>query len=225
MKVGIVGGHGKIALLLGRLLTDRGDTALGIIRDPDQATELRSAGMVPLHLDVESASLTDLTQAFAGLDAVVFAAGAGPGSTKKRKDTVDRGASDLSVRAAQSAEVTRFVQISSMGAHEPPSDDGMFSHYLRAKAAAERTLTSSDLEWVILRPGQLTDEPGTDHVSVAPRVPRGAIPRADVAAVLLALLDRSSVVRTILETTSGPDTPAAALDDLDTETGFIASTP
>ena len=212
MKVGIVGGHGQIALLLGKLLADRGDVVLGVIRNPAQVDDLQTAGVGPILLDLEEAESSDLAEVFSGLDAVVFAAGAGPGSTKERKATVDRDASNKSVRAAEAAGVSRFLQIGSMGAANPPDDDGIFSHYLRAKAAAEQTLELSGLDWVILRPGGLSDDPPTGRVELGVRVPRGSIPRSDVAGLLVGLLDRPTISKMVLEATSGGVGIAEALD-------------
>ena len=117
------------------------------------------------------------------------AAGAGPGSGVARKYTVDEGASELCVQAALLAGGVPLLQVSAMGTDDPPQDDAVFSHYLRAKAAAEQTLRASGLPHIILRPGRLTDEPPTGRVELARRVPRGSVSRADVAAVLAELLD------------------------------------
>jgi len=142
---------------------------------------------------------------------VVFAAGAGPGSGAPRKDSVDRGASVLMAEAAERAGVRRFVQISSMGAGQPPrpGTDEVWAAYITAKTAAEDDLRARDLDWTILRPGRLADVPATGRIRLAaPPVPRGSIPRADVAAVIAALLDQPSTRHQTLELTSG-DTPVA----------------
>ena len=145
----------------------------------------------------------------AGADAAVFAAGAGPGSGAARKDTVDRGASVLLAEATGQAGARRFVQISGMGAGQPPpaGSDEVFAAYMEAKTAAEDDLRSRDLDWTVLRPGGLTDGPGTGQVQLAaPPVPRGRIPRADVAAVIVALLDEPGTSHQTLELIGG-DTP------------------
>ncbi|HEX4259392.1 MAG TPA: NAD(P)-binding oxidoreductase, partial [Streptosporangiaceae bacterium] len=191
MRVVIAGGHGKIALLLERLLAQRGDQAVGLIRNPAHADEVSAAGGVAAVADLEAASADEVAALLDGADAVVFAAGAGPGSGASRKDTVDRGASVLLADAAGRAGVRRFVQISGMGVDQPPAPgtDEVWAAYLVAKAAAEDDLRARDLDWTILRPGGLTDEAGTGQVRLAPpSLPRGQVPRADVAAVILALL-------------------------------------
>ena len=211
MRVVIAGGHGKIALLLERFLAERGDQAVGLIRNPVQAADVQKAGAEAVICDLEAASVDDVAVLLSGADAVVFAAGAGPGSGAPRKDSVDRAASVLMADAAERAGVRRFVQVSSMGAGQPPRSgtDEVWAAYIAAKTAAEADLRARDLDWIIVRPGGLTDTPATGKIRLAPPpLPRGTIPRADVAAVIAALLDQPSTRHQTLELTSG-DTPVA----------------
>ena len=217
MRVVIAGGHGKIALLLERLLAGRGDQAVGLIRNPAHAADVRQAGAEAVVCDLEAASAGDVAALLSGADAVVFAAGAGPGSGVPRKDSVDRGASVLMADAAERAGVRRFVQVSSMGAGQPPSRDGdeVWAAYITAKTAAEDDLRARDLDWTILRPGGLTDAPPADRVRLAvPPVPRGSVPRADVAGVIVALLDDPGSRRLTLELVSGDSPIDEAVHDL-----------
>lgn len=210
MRVVIAGGHGKIALRLERLLAARGDQVIGIIRYPVQAADLAQQGATALVLDLEKADVDTLARELAGADAVVFAAGAGPGSGAARKDTVDRAAAELLVAAAETAGVRRYLLISSMGASDAPpaGTDEVFAAYLRAKAASEKALSESDLDWTILRPGRLSDEPGTGMVRLTRTVRRGSVSRDDVAAVLVALLDEPRAIGQTLELVAG-DVPVA----------------
>lgn len=190
----IAGGHGKIALELERLLSARGDSAVGLIRNPSQTADLESAGAEAVVIDLEKSSVDEVAAHVRGADAVVFAAGAGAGSGAERKDTVDRAAAVLLADAALAAGVDRYVMISAMGAdRNAASDDGadpVFAAYLRARAAAdEEVLGRTGLRTTVVRPGQLTDDPGTGHVQIAERTGRGSVPRQDVAAVLVAVLD------------------------------------
>jgi uncharacterized protein YbjT (DUF2867 family) len=213
MRVVIAGGHGKIALLLERLLSERGDQAVGLIRNPAQIADVRQAGAEAVVCDLEAASADAVAALLSGADAVVFAAGAGPGSGAPRKDSVDRAASVLMADAAGRAGVRRFVQISSMGAGKPPQPgtDEVWAAYIGAKTAAEADLRSRDLDWTIVRPGGLTDAPPTGRIRLAaPPVPRGTVPRADVAAVIAALLDDPGTRHQTLELTGG-DSPVAAV--------------
>jgi uncharacterized protein YbjT (DUF2867 family) len=214
MRIAIAGGHGRIALLLIRTLTERGHSVLGIIRNPEQAADVRAAGAEPAVLDLEHAGPEEVVAVLPGVDVLVFAAGAGPGSGIARKYTVDQGASDLCVSAARQAQVPRFVQISAMGTDHPPQDDSVFAHYLRAKAAAERTVRQSGLSYVILRPGRLTDDPPSGSVALARHIARGSVSRADVAAVTVGIVERPDIRDVTLELVAGPQRIAEALDAL-----------
>jgi nucleoside-diphosphate-sugar epimerase len=216
MRVVIAGGHGQIALRLERLLCARGDHATGLIRKPQEADDLRAAGAEPVVCDLESARVADVARHLEAADAAVFAAGAGPGSGIPRKDMVDRAAAVLFADAAEAAGVKRFVVISSVGAdgEPPPGTDPVFAAYLRAKAAADLYIRSQDaLDWTILRPGRLTDDPGTGRVTLAEQTARGDVSRDDVAAVLVALLGEPRSARRTLQVINGqtpiPDAVAA----------------
>ncbi|MEA5359915.1 NAD(P)H-binding protein [Amycolatopsis sp., V23-08] len=205
MRVVIAGGHGQIALRLERLLAARGDEGVGIIRNPAHTADLESAGAQAVVLDLENSDVDTVAEVLKGADAAVFAAGAGPGSGSARKDTVDRGAAALFADAALQAGVRRHIQVGSMGADNPENPDATedFRVYLRAKRAAEDDLKARDLDWTILRPGALTDDPGTGLVLLADKTGRGPVPRDDVAAMLVALLDTPSTARRTLELISG----------------------
>lgn len=209
MRIVIAGGHGQIALLLSRRLSDRGDSVVGLIRNPAHAAEVLAAGAEPVTADLEKTDAATLAGHLTGADAVVFAAGAGPDSGAARKDTVDRDAAALLAEAATLAGVRRHLQVSAMGVDDAPAGDEMFSIYLRAKAAAEADLRGRDLDWTILRPGGLTDDPATGTVRLEPHVEGGKVPRDDVAAVLVALLDEPATAGKTLELVGG-DTPIAA---------------
>ncbi|MFE5024794.1 SDR family oxidoreductase [Streptomyces sp. NPDC056656] len=204
MRIVIAGGHGQIALRLERLLAARGDEVAGIIRRAEQADDLREAGAEPLVCDLESASVEEVARLLEGADAAVFAAGAGPGSTAGRKDTVDRGAAVLFADAAERAGVRRYVVVSSMGADPAHQGDDVFDAYLRAKGEADVSVRArSGLDWTILRPGMLTDDAGTGLVRLEASTGRGPVPRDDVAAVLAELVDTPATAGLTLELISG----------------------
>lgn len=198
----IAGGHGKIALILGRLLAERGDTVRGLIRDPAQVEDLRAAGIEPVLCDLEGDD--DVAAAIRGADAVVFAAGAGPGSGEARKATVDLGGAVKLIEAAKVEGIARYLMVSAMGAADPPAGGDVYGAYLRAKALADDALRASGLDFTIVRPGSLTDDPGTGLVRIAADTGRGQIPRADVAAVLLACLDAPATIGQTFALISGP---------------------
>ncbi len=199
--VAIAGGHGKIAMLLGRLLAERGDAVRGLIRNPDQEGDLREAGIEPVLCDLEGDD--DVAAAVRGADAVVFAAGAGPGSGEARKATMDLGGAVKLIEAAKAEGVSRYLMVSAMGAEDPPVGGDVFGAYLRAKALADDALRASGLDFTIVRPGGLTDDPGTGLVQIAEDTGRGQVPRADVAAVLLACLDAPGAVGKTFDLISG----------------------
>ncbi|GGO83766.1 SDR family oxidoreductase [Wenjunlia tyrosinilytica] len=206
MRIVVAGGHGKIALRLERLLAGRGDTAVGLIRKPEQADDLRDIGAEPEVCDLESATVEQVAQILRGADGAVFAAGAGPGSGIARKQTVDHAAAVLFADAAERAGVRRYLMISAMGADSEPGPDmdPVFAAYLRAKGSADRDVRSREnLDSTVLRPGMLTDDPGTGRVELAEHTGRGSVTRDDVAAVLLALLDTPSTAKLTLELING----------------------
>ncbi len=223
MRIVIAGGHGQIALRFGRLLAERGDVPVGIIRNPAQADDLKAAGIEPVVLDLEQADVEAVAAVLTDADAAVFAAGAGPNSGAGRKDTVDRVAAALLADACEVAAVNRYLLVSSMGVETvrgqdaDPADD-VFTVYLKAKLAAEEDLkarsTAWDLAWTVLRPGGLTDDPGTGRVHLAPSVPSGSVPRDDVATVLLALLDEPLTAGLVLELAAGETLISEAITSL-----------
>ncbi|QMW67639.1 NAD(P)H-binding protein [Mumia sp. ZJ1417] len=215
MKVAIAGGHGKIALLLTRKLADAGHEVVGLIRKPEHADDVTAAGGSPVLVDLESASATQVADALGGADAAVFAAGAGSGSGVERKWTVDRDGAVLLAAAAQLVGAYRFVVVSSMGAGQgDASSDDVFQVYLAAKGEADDAVRASALDWTIVRPGGLTDDPGTGRVTVGDSVGRGSIPRADVAEVIAVALETPSTVRTTFEVVGGDVPVAEALASL-----------
>jgi len=212
MRIVIAGGHGKIALLLAEMLTGTGHSVVSLIRNPEHAPQVYATGAEAVVLDLERATVDDLTATLRGADAVVFAAGAGPGSSTQRKYTVDRDGSVLLADAAERAGALRFIQISAMGAGQPPTEGAgeVWAAYIDAKAQAEADVRAHDLDWTILRPGRLTDEPATGTVTLATNgLERGNIARGDVAAVIAALLATEHTSRTTLELVAG-STPIAA---------------
>ncbi|MCX4092622.1 NAD(P)H-binding protein [Nocardia sp. alder85J] len=213
MRIVIAGGHGKIALLLARLLTARGDEVAGFVRNPAHFGDVEATGARPLRLSLEHTTVDEVAALLDSADATVFAAGAGPGSGAARKYTVDRDGSVLLADAAEAAKVPRFVQISSAGAGQPVTrGDEVWAAYIDAKTQAEDDLRTRPFDWTIVRPGSLTDDPATGLVALRePPGPRGAIPRADVAAVLATVLSAPNTIGKTLELIAGPTPIEAAV--------------
>ena len=205
MRVVIAGGHGQIALLLEERLSNEGHDPVGLVRNPDHVADLESRGAEAAVIDLEKASVEELAEVVKGADAVVFAAGGGPNSGAERKETVDKGAAILLADAAEKAGVGRYVMVSSMGTDQvDPDSDEVFQVYLRAKKAADDDLRARDLDWTIIQPGRLTDEPGNGQVSLDPSAQPREIPRADVAHAIAAALDRPATYRKQFTLLSGP---------------------
>jgi nucleoside-diphosphate-sugar epimerase len=204
-RIVIAGGHGQIALLLEARLSAGGHTVQGLLRRPDGAEDLVAAGAEPVILDLERATVDEVADVIRGAYAVVFAAGAGPGSGAERKYTVDLGGSVLLADAAEAAGVRRFVQVSAIGAgtSAAPGSDAAWAAYLDAKTQAEDDLRRRDLDWTVIRPGGLLNVPGRGLVDLAPHTGGGSIPRADVADVLAEVLDQGAAVGQTLELVSG----------------------
>jgi nucleoside-diphosphate-sugar epimerase len=215
MRVVIFGGHGKVALLLAPLLASRGDDAVAVIRNPDHAAEVRAAGAEPLVLDLERSGVDDLRDVIAGADAVVWSAGAGGGSPE-RTYAVDRDAAIRTMDAAAAAGVRRYVMVSWIGSvpdHGIDPDDGFFA-YADAKLAADDRLRATALDWTILGPGTLTLDDPTGAITLDP-AGNGDVPRADVAAVILAVLDEPHSSGRFLRFGSGTTPIAEAVANVD----------
>jgi len=214
MRIVIAGGHGQIALLLEKRLAERGDQAVGIVRNPDHVEDVEATGAEAVVLDLEDTDVAELADVLKGADGVVFAAGGGPNSGAARKETVDKGAAVLLADAAEQAGVRRYVMVSAMGTEKAdPDSDEVFQVYLRAKQAADDDLRARDLDWTVVRPGRLTDEPAAGRVQVG-TLPRGEVPRADVAAVIDAALRTDSTVGKTFDLLTGNQTIEAALTGL-----------
>jgi uncharacterized protein YbjT (DUF2867 family) len=212
MDAVIAGGHGQIALRLARLLSARGDRVRSLIRNPDHASGVSDVGAEPVVADLEA--LDDVSSCVSGADAVVFAAGAGPGSGAERKRTVDYAAAVKLIEAAQAAGVRRYLMVSSIGADDPSAGSEQMRPYLQAKADADAALAASGLDFTIVRPGRLTNEPGTRRVAVGERLERADVTRDDVAAVLVAALDEPRTVGRTFVLVNGDLPIAQALSQL-----------
>jgi uncharacterized protein YbjT (DUF2867 family) len=138
----------------------------------------------------------------------VFSAGAGPGSGPERKETMDYGGAVKLIAAAKQAGISRYVIVSSVGANPDAPGNDTFSVYLRAKGRADDAVRASGLDATVVRPGGLTNDPGTGRVSLGESLRRVRVPRDDVAAVIVAVLDSPNTIGKTFELIGG-DTPVA----------------
>jgi len=210
MRVAIAGAHGNVAMRLARRLVARGDSVIGLIRNPDHAGDVRAVGAEPVVCDLEHATAEEIAAAVAGADGAIFTAGAGPGSGAARKLTVDRDGA-IKLLEATAADSARYVIVSSVGAENPPDDEDVFSVYLRAKAEADAAVQASGREWTIVRPGRLNDERGTGRVRIETTPFRGDVPRDDVAEALAAVLHDPRATHKILYVNGGDEPVEEAL--------------
>jgi uncharacterized protein YbjT (DUF2867 family) len=210
-RVAIVGGHGQVARQLLHVLRRSDHDALALVRRPEYRDELEHLGAEVRLLDIERDDAEAFAAAFDGCTAVVFAAGGGPDGNIERKRTVDLEGSLKSAAGARLAGIRRFVQVSAIGVDDPLPDDTspVWRAYVKAKRDADAALRGTDLDWTIIRPGRLTDDPATDRVSLGPDVARGDVTRADVAAVLAAVLDEPGSIGRQWNLVGG-DTPVGA---------------
>ena len=212
MRIVIAGAHGQIARETGRLLVAAGHDVAGLIRDPGQAGDLEADHVAPVVLDLENSTLEDLTQVLTGADLALFAAGAGPGSSIERKDSVDRAGAVLLAEAAEQAGVGRLIQISSAGTESVSGGqrpeglpDAMYAYLVAKRAAEEDLMARRDLDWTIIRPGTLTNGDPVGLVELAPEVASSTVPRQDVAAVLAELAKTGRGSGQVLGLVTGTD--------------------
>ena len=215
IRIAVVGGHGKVAQRLLPELVRRGHVPVALVRKESYRSELEALGAEVRLLDIEQQDAGDFAAAFTGCDAVVFAAGGGPDGDLTRKRTVDLEGSLKSIDGARAAGIDRFVQVSAIGVDEPLPDDTdpVWRAYVEAKRDADAALRDSGLQWTILRPGRLTDDPATGRVALGD-APRGDVTRADVAAVVAAVLDDPRTARQQWNVVSGDVSVPEAVEAL-----------
>lgn len=212
MRVLIAGANGKIGQHLVRHMAESQHIARAMVRSPEQAPALEKLGAAETVVaDLEQ----DCSHALNDCDAVIFTAGSGPHTGPEKTIDVDQNGAIRLMDAAEAAGVKRFLLVSSMRADAPEKAPEKIHHYLRAKQKADEHLRASSLDYTLVRPGPLTNDPGTGRVELSPRLDRtGSIPREDVASVLLAVLDADNTVHQTFDLLSGDEGIAEALAHL-----------
>lgn len=212
-SVAIIGGHGKVALLLAKQLVEQGHQVRSLFRNEDHASEVAATGATPVVADVENLDVPSLSDLLSGVDAVVWSAGAGGGSPA-RTYAVDRDAAIRSMNATAELGIERYIMVSYFGAstdHGVPEDNSFFA-YAEAKAAADEYLRGTGLKWTIAAPSRLTDDEPTGRIEVKGQdgddLASGSVSRADVAAVVAALLPAENSVGAFVQFNNGA-TPIA----------------
>lgn len=201
MRVLVAGSHGRVGQQLTESLCERGHDVRGMIRDEAQASAVRALGADPVVADLTGA----VEHAVEGRDAVVFVAGSGGEDVWG----VDRDGAIALVDAAVSHGADRFVMLSSINADAPEQGPDPLEEYLRAKGEADRYLRESPLVHTIVRPGALTNDPGTGLVETGADLgATGTIPSADVAEALAVALSEAATHGLSFDLLSG-DVPIA----------------
>ena len=208
----VIGAAGKVGRALSHQLATRGHRVTALHRDPRQADTLREPGVIPVHGDLVQLDPSALATLMDGSEVVVFTAGAGGKGGEATTRAVDGQGLRTAVEAARQAKVPRLLLVSAFpeagrGAHVSDT----FETYMAVKKAADVHLASSELDWVILRPGTLTDDPGQGRVTAGPAITYGSIGREDVAATLVALVERPTIQRVVIELTQGQTPISEAL--------------
>lgn len=211
MKITIVGGHGNIARLMYPILDKRGHYCRGIIRKKNQSETLEQLGAEPVVCDIEETD--DISQAVGSADAVVFAAGAGHGSGAERKWSVDRDGAIKLIEAAKQNGINRYVMISAMNLDTPRGSE-VFQVYQQTKAEADEALRNSGLDYTIVKPGRLTDEPGSGLVKLGKNLDRGEIPRQDVATIIVSVIENSQTIGLTFDALTGQTPIKKAIEQL-----------
>lgn len=208
MRIVIAGGHGQIARQFGQLVAAAGHRPVGMIRRPEQISDLQADGTEPVMIDLEHTDVAEMTEIVRGADVVVFAAGGGPDGNAERKETVDKGAAIMLADAAEAAGVRRYVLVSAMGTDQAdPDSQDVMQVYLRAKRAADHEVRSRDLDWTIVKPGLLTDDLPTGRVQVG-NLEGGSVTRGDVAHVLAEIIETDHTIGKTFDVLGG-DVPIA----------------
>lgn len=210
MKVFVIGAAGGVGSRLCRLLADEGVAVTGMHRNLLQFESVAATGASPLIGDLIGDDVPKLSHWMCGHDVVVFTAGA-HGTGIDQTSLIDGRGLEKAVAAAEAAGVTRFVLVSAM----PEAGRGKnlgerFEHYLGVKKATEAYLSRTDLDWLIVRPGTLTDDPGSGLVAAGPAVIDAPVSRDNVAGFLAAAIARPLLSQQIVELTDGETTIAEA---------------
>lgn len=203
MRIVVIGASGRTGILVVEALVKAGHSVVGTIRNPRRTVDLVKLGAEVALIDLDSSPLEAIVFAIKGADAVVFAAGSAAGETSE----LDRKGTLRTVRAAEKAGVPRYVSISSIGASTGLSTRSMseeMKDYYRQKRAAAKHITGSTLQWTILEPGELTDGGGTGKVTLSEAaIAEESIPRADVAAAVVACLEEPRTAGHVYQLTRG----------------------
>lgn len=214
MKVLVIGANGQIGKQLVSILSDNDHRVRAMVRDENQREELEKRGGEVVVADLEG----DFRRALEGCDAVIFTAGSGAHTGPDKTELVDRQGAMKAVDLAVEHNMKRFLMVSSMNADTPEDGPEHMRHYFKAKGDADRHLQKSGLNYTIVRPGRLSNDPGIGNIEAAKHIENRSrerqIPREDVAHVMVASLDMENTYRSTFEVLSGDDPIRQALESV-----------
>lgn len=191
MKVLVVGANGQIGKhVITYMKNHEQIDAKAMIRDESQAAFFTEANAEVVVCDLED-DIPAIVKAAEGCDAIVFTAGSGPHTGKDKTLMVDLDGAVKTMEAAKLAGITRYIMISSFDTTRAAIQEASesFAPYVVAKHYADEWLRATNLDYTIIHPGALTNDEPTGKVNAAETVERNEIPRADVAQVILAVLE------------------------------------
>jgi uncharacterized protein YbjT (DUF2867 family) len=214
MNVLVIGANGQVGQNIVNLLhSNKYHSLKAMVRKQEQADELASRG-----IESEVASLEDsievISEAMKGSDAVIFAAGSGGSTGSDKTLLVDLDGAVKTIEAAEKLGVKRYVMISALQAHNRENWHESLLPYYAAKHYADKLLEVSKLDYTIVRPGGLLNEPGRGKVSIAENLGSGSISREDVAQVVVSSLTKENTIRRSFDLISGEDEISKAIDSL-----------
>ncbi|MBT2571392.1 SDR family oxidoreductase [Planococcus sp. ISL-110] len=215
MNVLVIGANGQVGRNVVKELAESNHQATAMVRKEEQVDKMKELGADKVVLaDLEK----DFSDAFKGVDAVIFAAGSGPSTGADKTLTIDLWGSVKAAQYAQEKGIKRFVQLGSVGSNDPDAGGEAMKPYLVAKRTADDLLQTTDLDYTIVRPGALSDEDKSEKIEVSLKgfssLEGRSIPRADVAHILVGVLDRSNTYNKVFEVLQGDQPASDQLDSL-----------
>lgn len=207
----MIGANGQIGKQLVQLLreSEKHDVR-AMVRSDEQAQALRENGIDAVVANLEG-TVAEIAEAVNGCDAIVFTAGSGGHTGADKTLLVDLDGAVKSMEAADIAGVNRYVMVSALQAHNRENWNEKIRHYYVAKHYADKVLMDSNLTYTIIRPGGLTNEKGTEKVTIAENLPRATVTREDVAKTVFASLDLKNTFNRSFDLIQGEDEIKVAL--------------
>jgi uncharacterized protein YbjT (DUF2867 family) len=201
MNVLVVGATGKTGKLVVELLLEEDHYVAAMVRDKGKLTEMEKMGAKPVLTDLEF----DVGFAVEGMDAVIFAAGSGPGTSPDKTKAVDQEGAIKLIEACEKNAVERFIMLSAKGVDKPEEGPDKLKTYLHAKKNADDRLIKSNINYTIIRASLLNDQEEKGTVTAGKNLGNslGEISRIDIARIIVNALENPNTYRKVIEVTGG----------------------